>query len=266
MTAKTHILYVDDEENNLNSFRAYFRKQYEVFTALSAKAAFEVLEKNEIHIIISDQRMPQTTGVEFLEKTIEKYPDSMRLLITAYSDLDLVIEAINRGQINKFIQKPWDWEKLSLAIENCALMYQSRIKLRQKNIQLEKLNNELNRFIYSISHDIRSPLMSILGIVQLSKASKKSKEVEDYFDMINTCVHRLDTFIKNIIDYYKNSNAEEIKKEIDFKELVASVIDSLKNIDQTITFESEVEQNGKFVGDLFRLEIVLKNLISNAIK
>jgi len=105
MTDKTSILYVDDEENNLNSFRAQFRKQYEVFTAVNAKDAFRVLEKNKIHIIISDQRMPQTTGVEFLEKTIEKYPDSMRLLITAYADIDIVIEAINRGQINKFIQK-----------------------------------------------------------------------------------------------------------------------------------------------------------------
>lgn len=266
MVDKTSILYVDDEENNLNSFYAHFRKQYEVYTAVSADEAYKILDKNQIHLIISDQRMPHTTGIEFLEKTIEKYPDSMRLLITAYSDLDVVIQAINRGQISKFIQKPWDWEKLELAIENCVLTYKAKIELRQKNIQLEKLNSELNRFIYSISHDIRSPLMSILGIVQLSKTSKKSKEVENYFDLIYICVQRLDTFIKNIIDYYKNSNAEEIKKKIDFKELVSSVFESLKNIDPTVTFESEVDQRGEFVGDLFRMEIVLKNLVSNAIK
>jgi len=266
MVVKTSVLYVDDEENNLNSFRAYFRKQYEVYTATSVAAAFEILEKHEIHIIISDQRMPATTGVEFLEKTIEKNPDSMRLLLTAYSDLDVVIQAINQGQISKFIQKPWDWEKLSLAIENCAIKYKSKAELRQKNEQLEKLNNELNRFIYSISHDIRSPLMSILGVVQLSKASQKSKEVENYFDLINTCVIRLDVFIRNVIDYYKNSNAEEIKNKIDFKELATSVLDSLKNIDQKVVYEMEVEQSGEFVGDLFRIDVILKNLISNAIK
>ena len=266
MTDKTSILYVDDEENNLNSFRAHFRKQYEVYTAISAAEAFNLLEKHEIHIIISDQRMPQTTGVEFLEKTIEKYPESMRLLITAYSDLDVVIQAINQGQINKFIQKPWDWEKLALAIENCAIKYQSKIELKQKNEQLEKLNSELSKFVYSISHDIRSPLMSILGVVQLSKAIKKSKEVEHYFDIINTCVIRLDTFIINIIDYYKNSNAGERKDKIDFKDLALKVIDSLKNIDPNVVFESEVEQTGEFISDLFRLEVALKNLVSNAIK
>lgn len=266
MEEAIHILYVDDEENNLNAFRAYFRKQYQVFTAISAAEAFKILEKNKIHLIISDQRMPQTTGIEFLERTLEKYPDSMRLLITAYSDLDVVIQAINRGQISKFIQKPWDWEKLALAIENCVMTYRNRAELKQKNAQLEKLNNELNKFIYSISHDVRSPLMSILGVVQLSKASKKSKEVENYFDLINICVLRLDTFIRNVIDYYKNSNAEEIKDTIDFNELAKEVIDSLRNIDPDVVFEPEVKQTAKFVGDLFRIDVVLKNLVSNAIK
>jgi two-component system sensor histidine kinase/response regulator len=266
MTDKTSILYVDDEENNLNSFRAHFRKQYEVYTAISAAEAFNLLEKHEIHIIISDQRMPATTGVEFLERTIEKYPESMRLLITAYSDLDVVIQAINQGQISKFIQKPWDWEKLAMVIENCAIKYQSKMELKQKNAQLEKLNHELNKFVYSVSHDIRSPLMSILGVVQLSKASKKSKEVENYFNIIKTCVVRLDTFIINIIDYYKNSNAGEIKDKIDFKGLVLKVIDSLKNIDPNVVFEPEVEQTGEFISDSFRLEVILKNLVSNAIK
>lgn len=266
MTDKTSILYVDDEENNLNSFRAHFRKQYEVFTALNASDAYELLEKNEIHIIISDQRMPKTTGVEFLEGTIEKYPDSMRLLITAYSDLDLVIQAINRGQISKFLQKPWDWEKLSLAIENCALSYKSKMELRRKNEQLQKLNDELNKFIYSISHDIRSPLMSILGVVNLSKLEKKSKEIEHYFDLISMCVHRLDTFIINVIDYYKNANAGDIKNKIDFKNFAVGVIESLKNVDSAIVFETEVEQTGEFTGDLFRLDVILKNLVSNAIK
>jgi two-component system sensor histidine kinase/response regulator len=266
MTDKTSILYVDDEENNLNSFRAQFRKQYEVFTAVNAKDAFRVLEKNKIHIIISDQRMPQTTGVEFLEKTIEKYPDSMRLLITAYADIDIVIEAINRGQINKFIQKPWDWEKLSLAIENCAISYKSKIELRQKNEQLQKVNDELNKFVYSVSHDLRAPLMSILGLVQISKKERQSKIIESYFENIKTSVIKLDTFIINIIDYYKNSHPGEIKSNINFKELVLNIQDSLKNLDPNVVIESEIQQTGIFRNDLFRLEIILKNLISNAIK
>jgi two-component system sensor histidine kinase/response regulator len=263
---KTSVLYVDDEENNLSSFRAYFRKEYEVYATTNVADAFTILENNPIHIIISDQRMPLITGIEFLEKTIEKSPDSMRLLITAYSDIDIVVEAINRGQISKYIQKPWDWEKLSLAIENCVLTYKSKIELKQKNNQLQKANDELNKFVYRVSHDLRAPLMSILGIIQLSETNEKSKTIENHFQIIKTCVLKLDTFIKNIIDYYKNSHPEEIRGTIDFKTLVLNIYDSLKHLDQRVIFKSEIEQTKEFIGDSFRIEVILKNLISNAIK
>ena len=266
MPDKICVLYVDDEENNLNSFRAYFRKEYEVFTANNLIDAFHILENCNIPIIISDQRMPSITGIEFLEQTIEKCPDSLRVLVTAYADMDLVIGAVNRGQINKFIQKPWNWDELSLSIKNCCLIYKLKINLKEKNEQLQKANDELNKFVYSVSHDLRAPLMSILGLVQLSKDTPKSKIVENYFELIKTCVIKLDVFIKNIIDYYKNSHAEEVKDKIDFKELTLSVFDSLKNLDANVILESEIKQTEDFLGDLFRVEIILKNIISNAIK
>ncbi len=263
---KIKILYVDDEKNNLIAFQSYFRKEYEVHTAVSVADALELLEHSAMHIIISDQRMPTTTGVEFLEQTIEKHPDCIRMLITGQSDINVVIQAINRGQVTKFVQKPWDWEKLSLAIENCALLYKSRAELRHTNQELLKANDELNKFVYSISHDLRSPLMSILGIVHLAKINKDAATELRYFDMIEDCVTRLDIFIKNIIDYYKNSRAEEIREEIDFKALAENVIDSLRNQDPKVEFEARVEQESKFFGDLLRLKVILNNLVSNAIK
>ena len=267
MTAgKVGLLYVDDEENNLTSFYAYFRKQYEVYTAVNVADAFYLLENKPIHIIISDQRMPTITGIEFLEQTIEKYPDHIRLLITGQSDIEIVIEAINRGQITKYIQKPWDWDKLSLIIENCEHLYKSRREIKQKNEQLQKANDELNKFVYSVSHDLRSPLMSILGIVQLAKSTQDKKLSEDYIQIIETCVNKLDSFIKNIIDYYRNSRSEALIENINFNWLINDVIDTLKNQDTTITFESEIKQTTEFTGDLFRLRVILNNLISNAIK
>ena len=199
MTEKIKILYVDDEENNLVSFRSYFRKEYEIYTAVSVAEALILLEHSEMNLIISDQRMPASTGVEFLEKTIKSHPDCIRMLITGQSDLGVVIEAINRGQITKFVQKPWDWEKLSLAIENCVLLYRSRTEIKQKNKELQKANDELNKFVYSLSHDLRSPLMSILGIVHLAKTNKEALAEMDYFGLIENCVVKLDGFIKNII-------------------------------------------------------------------
>ncbi|MFM9946222.1 MAG: hybrid sensor histidine kinase/response regulator [Bacteroidia bacterium] len=264
MSEKLRVLYVDDEENNLISFQAYFRKQYQIYTATSPMDAFELLKDIEMHIIVTDQKMPVMTGTEFLEKTVEKFPDSIRLLITGQADLDSVIEAINRGQVNKYVQKPWDWDKLKLILENCADLYKGRVEMKIKNIELQKTNDELNRFIYSASHDLRSPLMSILGIVQLAKMEENVNN--EYFQIIENSVLKLDKYIRNIIDYYQNSRSDEAYEKIDFKELLLDVMDMLKNQDQIIKFETEVKQECDFIGDTFRLRVILSNVISNAIK
>lgn len=263
---KIKVLYVDDEENNLVAFRANFRKEYEVITAISADEALSLLKTNTIHIIISDQRMPHTTGVEFLEQTVKLYPDCIRLLITGQSDIEVVIEAINRGQVSKFIQKPWDWEKLSIAIDNCATLYKSRIEIKFKNKELQKINDELNKFVYSVSHDLRSPLTSILGVINLTKLLPELRVADSYFEMIEGRVVKLDVLIMKIIDYYKNARAEVLKDVIDFKSMISTVCDTLKNQNTSINFELFIKQDSVFIGDQFRLEVVFENLISNAIK
>lgn len=264
MAEKLKVLYVDDEENNLVSFQAYFKRHYQIFTAKSPMEAFELLKDTEMNIIVTDQKMPVMTGTEFLEKTIEIYPDAVRLLITGYADLDTVIEAINRGQVNKYVQKPWDWEKLSLIMENCSDIYNSRVELKLKNIELQKTNDELNRFIYSASHDLRSPLMSILGVVQLAKMDENLDQ--EFFHIIENSVLKLDKYIRNIIDYYQNSKSEESFENIDFNELLQDILEMLKNQDHSIKFVTDVQQNAEFIGDAFRIRVILINIISNAIK
>jgi signal transduction histidine kinase len=264
-TEKIKILYVDDEENNLNSFKAFFRKYYEIYIAKNAAEALRIIESIPVEIILSDQRMPATTGVEFLEKTIPFCPNSIRILITGQSDIDVVIDAINRGQVFKYIQKPWDWEKLSLIIENAAQTFQSQKEINSKNIELQKLNNELNKFVYSVSHDLRSPLMSILGVLELSKLEEKSFN-PTYIKIIEDCVLKLDSYLKNIIDYYVNSKSDELLQDINFQELINEILKSHNKLDDAIFIETEVKQNAEFIGDLFRIKVVLNNLISNAIK
>ena len=107
-----NVLYVDDEADNLVSFKANFREYYNIFTAESAEKGREILKKNEIHVIITDQRMPVQTGVQFLESIIRTYPLCLRIVLTGYADLETVIEAINRGQIYKYVLKPFDFDDL----------------------------------------------------------------------------------------------------------------------------------------------------------
>lgn len=263
---KIKILYVDDEENNLIAFRANFKKTYDVYTSANAELAFNLLKTEPIYIIISDERMPQMTGVEFFEKVATLYPDSVRLLITGYSDIEVVIEAINRGQISKFIHKPWDWEKLAMSIDHCVTLFQSRFELKLKNEELQKANDELNKFVYSVSHDLRSPLTSILGIINVTKLKPELRIADEFFEMIEGRVLKMDSFIKDIIDYYKNARAEELVSEINLRFLISEIWDSLKLEDCPINFELVVNEGFVFSSDRLRLEIIFKNLISNAIK
>jgi response regulator RpfG family c-di-GMP phosphodiesterase len=140
---KINILYVDDEVNNLLSFKATFRIKYNVFTAISGAEATEVLGKNDIEIIITDQRMPGITGVEFLESILEKYPDPMRLLLTGYADMNAVIDAVNKGKIFHYLTKPWNEEELDLTIAKAHAVYTERKNEREMNEKLSISNDQL---------------------------------------------------------------------------------------------------------------------------
>jgi signal transduction histidine kinase len=129
---KIKILYVDDEVNNLNAFKASFRREFEISVANSSDEAMEILAKDKFNIIISDQKMPQKTGVEFFLSILDKYPDPIRILLTGYSDIDAVIDAINKGKVYSYVTKPWNEFDLRQMIGNAYDFY----KLKKENKQL----------------------------------------------------------------------------------------------------------------------------------
>ncbi|MGB3619511.1 MAG: response regulator, partial [Catalinimonas sp.] len=102
------ILYVDDEEQNLISFKATFRRQYNVLTAVSGEEGLAVMRRRHVHLILTDQRMPGMTGVQFLERILPEYPDTIRMVLTGFSDIEAIIDAINNGGVFRYITKPWD--------------------------------------------------------------------------------------------------------------------------------------------------------------
>lgn len=138
-----NILYVDDEVHNLNAFKASFRRIFNVFTAESAKEGLEVLKSETIHIVISDQRMPVMTGVEFLESIISEYPDPIRILLTGYADISAVIDAINKGKVYLYITKPWEEEELRLNIEKAFEIFTLRRENKLLTEQLLLVNGQL---------------------------------------------------------------------------------------------------------------------------
>ena len=140
---KIKILYVDDEENNLFSFKATFRIKYKVLTATSGDEALNLMRTNHVHIIITDQRMPNMTGVEFLEKVIELFPDPIRILLTGYADMAAVVDAVNKGQIFHYLSKPWNEEELDITIKRAYEVYNERQEVKILNQKLATSNDQL---------------------------------------------------------------------------------------------------------------------------
>jgi len=140
---KPKVLYVDDESHNLTAFKSAFRRDFEVFIANSAKEGLDILANEEISIIITDQRMPEMTGVEMLEQAVEYEPDAMRILLTGYSDMQAVVEAINRGKVYYYMQKPWDEDEVKIIVQNAEEVYRLRKENKELTKSLLRVNKQL---------------------------------------------------------------------------------------------------------------------------
>ena len=138
ISKEANILYVDDNPLNLKSFEIELKKFYNIFLAESATEGFDILKNNKIHVLVTDQRMPEMTGIELLEKLSEKYPETMRIILTAYDDSEAVIDAINKGRVHSYLLKSVDMAEVKIAIKNALDTY----FLREEN---KKLMTELTR-------------------------------------------------------------------------------------------------------------------------
>ena len=132
---KRAILYVDDEPANLESFVASFRRHYTIYTSTSAIEAVEILKEHKVSLILTDQRMPEMTGVQFLEAIIPEFPNPTRMILTGFSDIDAITKAINTGSVLRYLTKPWDERILKLAIDEGINIYE--IEQSNKRLQLD---------------------------------------------------------------------------------------------------------------------------------
>jgi len=134
------VMIVDDEDLGRNALERSLRKEdHELITAESAQQALEILEQDRIDLIISDHLMPGMTGLEFLKLVKEKYPEIIRIILTGHADLDMVISAINEGEVYRFITKPWSNEELKL---NIRLAFQNLELIRENQILREKVKRQ----------------------------------------------------------------------------------------------------------------------------
>jgi two-component system, NtrC family, response regulator AtoC len=142
------ILVVDDEQDNLDAFRFNFRKTFDILTAGGGAEALQILAEKEVAVVVTDQRMPRMTGVELLREVRERQPDAVGIILTAFTDVDVLIEAINLGQVYRYITKPWDAKEvrgvLQYAIERYHLQRENRRLMAQLSEYTGYLNQQLH--------------------------------------------------------------------------------------------------------------------------
>ncbi|MDB5019734.1 MAG: response regulator, partial [Pedobacter sp.] len=245
------------------------RFNYQVFTATNVPLALDYLETHpNIRVVFCDQRMPGKTGVEFFEELRISYPLPIRILLTAYSDVESIIDAINKGNIFRFVKKPWAEADIIGAIEEANKFYVANSMLAIKNIELQKAYDELNKFAYSVSHDIRGPLSGILGAINLANEIDDVEEMKEMLFLMKKSVNKMDAYVLSMHDYYSLQRGELRITEIDFNKLmdeltaIYAVLSKVNNVE----FKSSVTQNDVFRSDYAPLRLVLNNLLSNAFK
>lgn len=162
---KLRLMVVDDESDNLDLLYRTFRREFQVFKAESALKALQILdEEGEMGVIISDQRMPKMNGTEFLSRAAEQYPDTIRILLTGYTDVEDLVDAINAGKVFKYITKPWNPEELKRVVEQAAETYwvlKQRTYELQRALRRESIFNAVTTAIRE-SLDYRSMLQTIV--------------------------------------------------------------------------------------------------------
>lgn len=266
---KIKILYVDDEINNLTGFKASFRMNYNIMIAVNATDAMQHLSSHpDIRVIFCDQRMPGKTGVQFFEEIRSRYPKPIRILLTGYTDIDSVIDSINLGNVFRYVKKPWADDDILGAINEANKFYVSNSLLAVKNEELQRAYNELDKFSYSVTHDMRGPLLSVLGAIEAAQHMDDITEIRKMLMMMKDSVRNLDDFIQSIHDYYNLNRGELEIKEIDFNELVEEQIKifNFTYLMSDVTFNTNIIQKETFRGDVLSVKLILNNLLSNAFK
>src|SRR3954469_18995094 len=211
---KHTLLVVDDEPDVVKSVQDLLRFDYKVLGATRATEGLRLLAQQPVHVVLTDQRMPEMTGVDFLRHLRDTHPDMVRLLVTGYADIRAVIDAINEGNVYRYITKPWEPEELQAvvreAVERYDLLAERRRlmeELKGKNEELKQTNAELSRanelkagFIQVASHELRTPLTILMGLTRLAGTSAGTQQpLRSFLDRIEQAAKRLQHLVDQLV-------------------------------------------------------------------
>ncbi|NDJ74900.1 MAG: response regulator, partial [Chloroflexi bacterium] len=292
------LLIIDDEAQITKALFRQFRRDYTVYTAISAEEGYQIMSETPVHVIISDQRMPGMTGAEFFSRIKGDFPDAIRLLLTGYADIEAVIAAINDGNVFRYITKPWDpvelenivrqaFERYELIIRNRCLLeelqeanalLEERVRARTAelsaaNERLNELNDLKNEFMGIAAHDLRSPLSVIQGFasMMLRHGHLDADERHEYLTII---VESVEQMIRLLNDLLSITAIESGKLRLRPDPVdVAAYLERIVLLNRRIAEEKDIALVTDLEPDLplavfdpDRIQQVMNNLLSNAFK
>ncbi len=296
LTKKPHtILLVDDEEHNLTTLSDLLVDHYEILTAQSGFQALELLETNDnnekIHLIISDQRMPKMSGVEFLKASLEIVPKAKRIILTGYTDVKAIIDSINEARIYKFITKPFNHVDMMLTVDRALRSYSLEEqnekllrelrdlnrsleeKVAERTQKLQELNASKDRFFSIIAHDLRAPLHNF--VLSTDTLVDKSGELTNpslqrLAGSLQGSALGLQRLLQNLLDWSRlQMGSWCCKPETHFiqalvQETIELISESIRQKNLTINVEIDPALEASL--DKGFVSTIIRNLLTNSVK
>ncbi|WP_435006744.1 ATP-binding protein [Tundrisphaera lichenicola] len=288
MQGRRHtLLIVDDEPDVLDSLRHLFHRAYRVLTAEAGGPALEILKAEDVHVILSDQRMPGMTGDAFLAQARLVRPDAVRMLFTGYADIQAVINAVNEGRIFRYILKPWDPLELEALVRQAVEQYELVAERNRLVLQLQEANERLTRanqeleesgvlksaFIEVASHEFNTPITLVLGLSELLRLLNPDREPREreVVERIAGSARQLAKLVANTLtlmrseDFRNTLHPEPVSLESLLRDVVARVEPFVARRDHKLIVDI-ADDLGEFRLDAAKIGDAVLNLLTNAIK
>jgi len=282
MSKEIEVLFLDDEESIIDGVqRLFMREPYGIFATTKVAEARVALNKYKIKVVVSDYRMPDISGTNFLQEVKECHPEMIKILFTGYTDFSAVEEAINMGEVYRFISKPWKTTELLSIIRQCIEHYDLALHAKIKEEELEVSNKKLKEmyevqkeFTSTVSHELRTPLASIktaIDLVVKKMVGDISPEQAEVLGRAKKNVDRLKRLIDDILDLTK---MESGRLQMNFmvnnvNNVIKETIEAQKDLatSRGLYVKLELDEKLPMVPfDSDRIVQVMCNLLNNAIK
>lgn len=289
MNKPTALLILDDEINILRSLKRVFMNElFDVFTTRDAGEAIRILESEEIKVVMSDQRMPRTKGVDFLKQVKEKKPGAIRILFTGYADIQAAEDAINKGEVYRFITKPWNDEDLKSTIREAMNRYdlvqenqklleitqRQNSELSEANRRLKKMYDAQKEFTTTVSHELKTSLAGMKMAIDIMNREDKSKLSAESAECLGIAKKNADRLSRLVLDVLSLSKFESGKESFEMKKgNINQIIEEVVMLQRPVAQEKGLYlkidldtrmQLAPIDGD--KINEVLSNLVNNAIK